>query len=47
MEAGLTDQPSWIEAVLAEQLRKGADYYIVDPTVFWITIEYHKTDKDS
>ena len=46
-EAGLTDQPSWIKAVLAEQLRKGADYYLVDPTVFQITIEYHETYKDS
>ncbi len=46
-EAGCTDQPSWIEAASAEQPRKGADYYLVDPTVFWITLEYHKTDKDS
>ncbi len=46
-EAGLTDQPLWIEAVSVEQPWKGADYYLVDPTVFWITIEYHETDKDS
>ena len=46
-EAGLTDRPSWIKAVLSEQLQKGADYYLVDPTVFRITIEYHKTDRDS
>jgi hypothetical protein len=41
------DQPSWIEAVSAEQPQKGAEYYLVDPTVFWITIEYHKTNMDS
>ncbi len=46
-EAGFTDQPSWIEANLSEQLRKGADYYLVDSTVFRITIEYHETNKDS
>ncbi len=46
-EAGLTDQPSWIEAVSEEQPRKGADYYLVDPTVFCVTIEYHETNKDS
>ncbi len=47
MEADLLDQPSWIEVVLAEQIQKGADYYLVDPTVFRMTIEYHETDKDS
>jgi hypothetical protein len=46
-KAGLTDQPSWIEAVSAEQLQKGAEYYLVDPTVFQITIEYHENHKDS
>ncbi len=46
-DGGLTDQPSWIMAVSAEQPRKGADYYLVDPTVFRITIEYHETNKDS
>ncbi len=46
-EAGLMDQPSWIEAVSVEQPRKGADYYLVDPTLFQITIEYHDTNKDS
>ncbi len=40
------DQLLWIEAVLNEQPGKGADYYLVDPTVFRITIEYHETDKD-
>jgi hypothetical protein len=38
MEVGLTDQPSLIEAVSMEQPQKGADYYLVDPTVFGITI---------
>jgi hypothetical protein len=30
-----------------EQPRKGADSYLVDPTVSWITIEYQETNKNS
>ncbi len=34
-------------AVSTEQPRKGADYYLVDPTVFQITIEYQENNKGS